>query len=113
MRKLANSFERNTGEMTRAAIRTGATLDTLGRRLDGPGTMGQLMRDPALYNRATSAVARLDSLMGEAAAGRGTLGKLARDEQLYNEAQAMIRDMRRLLQDMQANPSRYIKISVF
>jgi hypothetical protein len=91
----------------------GDTVDSLARQMNGPGSMGKMMRDPALYDHASSAVARLDSVMGEAAAGRGTLGKLARDEQMYNESQAMIRDMRKLLQDLQTNPRKYIKISVF
>jgi phospholipid/cholesterol/gamma-HCH transport system substrate-binding protein len=113
MRTLTSGLTLSQGQVTAAVVRMSATVDTLERRLDGPGSMGRMMRDPSLYDHAASAAARMDSVMGEAAAGRGTLGKLASDEQLYNESQAMVRDMRRLLQDLQANPRKYIKISVF
>ncbi|HEY9013967.1 MAG TPA: MlaD family protein [Gemmatimonadales bacterium] len=54
-----------------------------------------------------------DSLMGRLQAGNGTLGLLASDSALYYETTRTVVQFRELLADIQAHPSKYIKISVF
>jgi glucan phosphorylase len=43
----------------------------------------------------------------------GTLGMLATDSTLYREATATVIQFRELLTDIQAQPRKYLKISVF
>ena len=54
-----------------------------------------------------------DSVMGRLAAGRGTLGMLSSDSTLYKETTATIVELRKLIADIQANPRKYFKFSVF
>jgi phospholipid/cholesterol/gamma-HCH transport system substrate-binding protein len=54
-----------------------------------------------------------DSLMTKIQAGQGTLGMLATDSTLYRETTATIVQLRQLLLDIQANPRKYFKFSVF
>jgi phospholipid/cholesterol/gamma-HCH transport system substrate-binding protein len=54
-----------------------------------------------------------DSLMTKIQAGQGTLGMLATDSTLYRETTATIVQFRQLLLDIQANPRKYFKFSVF
>ena len=54
-----------------------------------------------------------DSLLARIQAGNGTIGKLATDSTLYYETAMTMRQMRELLADIQANPRKYIKVSVF
>jgi phospholipid/cholesterol/gamma-HCH transport system substrate-binding protein len=54
-----------------------------------------------------------DSLLTRVQEGRGTLSLLARDSTLYHEATGAIRQLRGLLADIQANPRRYFRFSVF
>lgn len=54
-----------------------------------------------------------DSVMGRLAAGRGTLGMLSSDSTLYRETTATIVELRKLIADIQANPRKYFKFSVF
>jgi phospholipid/cholesterol/gamma-HCH transport system substrate-binding protein len=54
-----------------------------------------------------------DSLMGRLQAGNGTLGLLASDSALYYETTRTVVQFRELLADIQAHPSKYLKISVF
>jgi phospholipid/cholesterol/gamma-HCH transport system substrate-binding protein len=54
-----------------------------------------------------------DSLMTRIQDGNGTLGMLATDSTLYRETTATVIQFRELLTDIQANPRKYLKISVF
>jgi phospholipid/cholesterol/gamma-HCH transport system substrate-binding protein len=54
-----------------------------------------------------------DSLMTRIQQGNGTLGMLATDSTLYREATATVIQFRELLSDIQAQPRKYLKISVF
>jgi len=54
-----------------------------------------------------------DTLLTKVQSGKGSLGMLARDSSLYVETTAVIAQMRQLLADIQANPRRYFRFSVF
>ena len=54
-----------------------------------------------------------DSLMTRLQEGRGTVGMLMSDSALYQEATLAVRQLRELLADIQANPRKYFKFSVF
>jgi phospholipid/cholesterol/gamma-HCH transport system substrate-binding protein len=54
-----------------------------------------------------------DSSMTRLEAGTGTLGMLISDSALYQEATLAVRQLRELLADIQANPRKYFKFSVF
>ncbi len=64
--------------------------------------------------------ARLDTLLlrTEAVAARvergdGTLGMLVRDSSLYVQSDSLVRELRSLVQDVKANPRRYVNLSIF
>jgi hypothetical protein len=79
--------------------------------------------DPALEREPTSYYARrsgigialtnADSLFSRLSRGEGTLGMLSRDSTLYREATLTVVQLRTLLADIQANPRRYFRYSVF
>jgi phospholipid/cholesterol/gamma-HCH transport system substrate-binding protein len=54
-----------------------------------------------------------DSIMTRIQQGNGTLGLLATDSTLYRETTATVKELRGLLADIQANPRKYFKFSVF
>jgi phospholipid/cholesterol/gamma-HCH transport system substrate-binding protein len=54
-----------------------------------------------------------DSLMTRLQAGNGTFGLLASDSALYYETTKTVVQFRELLADIQAHPTKYLKISVF
>jgi phospholipid/cholesterol/gamma-HCH transport system substrate-binding protein len=62
-----------------------AKIDSLVDSLNtGKGSVGQLINDPALYNKAVQAVDQLSKISANLSAGKGTIGKLLTDETLYN-----------------------------
>jgi phospholipid/cholesterol/gamma-HCH transport system substrate-binding protein len=54
-----------------------------------------------------------DTLMTRLSEGTGTLGLLMADSALYHEATLTVIQLRELLADIQANPRKYFKFSVF
>jgi phospholipid/cholesterol/gamma-HCH transport system substrate-binding protein len=62
---------------------------------------------------ARSTVQAADSLMAKLQAGNGTIGMLASDSTLYHETTQTVIQFRQLITDIQANPKKYLKISVF
>jgi phospholipid/cholesterol/gamma-HCH transport system substrate-binding protein len=66
----------------------------------GQGSVGKLIYDPALYNRANSTVNDFQKLVGEIAQGQGSLGKLLNSDDLYNKANASLDKINLLIDDL-------------
>jgi phospholipid/cholesterol/gamma-HCH transport system substrate-binding protein len=63
--------------------------------------------------RADSAFASLGRITAGLEGGRGTLGRLLVDTTLAVHAEGVLAQLQLLLQDMQANPGRYVRLSIF
>jgi len=62
-----------------------AKVDNLVDSLNGGrGTIGQLINDPTLYNKAVAAVNEIKTMADQISSGKGTIGKLISDDTLYN-----------------------------
>lgn len=65
-----------------------STLGKLNTMVDGiqrgEGTVGQLIKNPALYNNLNDTITQLHSTVAAINAGHGSAGKLIHDEELYN-----------------------------
>ncbi len=128
----------NAAAGSEGLVRSGTHLENTLGRLDSATGDGRLMglvsdaRDAAADLRAASAdfralsataagereritaiLSATDRLLSELADGRGTLGLLATDSTLYREATLTVVQLRTLLADVQANPRRYFRFSVF
>ncbi len=58
-------------------------------------------------------VSGADAMVSRLARGEGTLGMLMADSALYRESTRAVVQLRQLLEDIQANPRRYFRFSVF
>ena len=67
----------------------------------------------AHQNTLTRILETTDTLLTKVQSGRGSLGLLARDSTLYLETTALIKSMKDLLAEIQANPRRFFRFSVF
>jgi phospholipid/cholesterol/gamma-HCH transport system substrate-binding protein len=68
---------------------------------------------PATIAQVHKAVADIDIAVNKINNGQGTLGLLLNDDKLYKEVEKAARDLNLLLEDIKANPQRYVKVSVF
>jgi phospholipid/cholesterol/gamma-HCH transport system substrate-binding protein len=68
----------------------------------GKGTVGKLMADPTLYNRAAGAVEDFQGLTRRTAAGEGTLGKLMVSEELYDQLKGTADTLEAMADDVRA-----------
>lgn len=83
-------------------------------------TIGKLLTDKELYDKGVALVTSADSAVKayEDAAGRlktkeGTAGKLLNDREAYDKLVTMIESIDALIRDIKANPSKYVKLSLF
>lgn len=89
-------------------------LQKLSVALNRPdGTLGRLARDPTIYQRLENMTTKGEVLIGKIERGDGTLGKLVSQDELYQRADKIITEMETLLKDIQKNPKKYFKFSVF
>lgn len=56
----------------------------------GKGSVGMLINDPSLYNKANATVDEVHKLAVNLNSGRGSIGKLMADEELYNRLNATV-----------------------
>lgn len=113
---LQNSLARvdsatNEGQLVRILANTESTSVNLRRASDNFQQLMSVAHD----NQATlvSVLQAADTVMTRIANRNGTLGRLVGDTTLYVEATNAVVQLRQLLADIQANPRRYFKFSVF
>jgi phospholipid/cholesterol/gamma-HCH transport system substrate-binding protein len=70
-------------------------------------------RIPATIAQVNKAIVDIDIAVNKINNGKGTLGLLLNDNKLYMEVEKAARDLNLLLEDIRANPKRYVKVSVF
>ena len=66
-----------------------------------------------MINQLTTTVESLNEVLDAIESGNGSVGKLLTDEALYNSLTTAGDNLGLLLEDLKANPKRYINISVF
>lgn len=95
-------------------IHLAASFDSLSWRMQhGEGTLAQLMTSGDLHRNLASSTARMDSVMALMESGHGSFGRLLADSTLYDDTRALMGSMKRLMAEIEKNPKKYFKFSVF
>ena len=98
-----------------------SSLESMSRNLDGvaekvntnQGTLGKIISDPAVYDRLHSSAGRIDSILAKINQGDGTAGAMVNDDELYQEIKNLIVRIENLVTDIEKNPRKYFKFSIF
>lgn len=80
---------------------------------DSGGTVGRLLFDTTLYTDLTGMTGKLNRVLGKIESGEGTLGAVFNDPDLYVGLKDLLARVENLLLDMETNPKKYFKVSVF
>jgi phospholipid/cholesterol/gamma-HCH transport system substrate-binding protein len=99
--------------LARSLTSTSTNIDAITGRINrGEGTAGALISERQLYDRLNSMSDRLDKVMSGLEKGEGTAGQLLRDRQLYENMNAAVGELRLLLQDVRADPRKFLNVRV-
>jgi len=111
---LSGDLQQNQERLTSSIERMSTSISDLTEQVNqNSGTVGKLVNDPALYDNLTATSARLDSIMTKIDAAEGSMGLLVNDTALYVEMTNLLTRASNLIADIERNPHRYLKFSVF
>ncbi|MBE0648239.1 MAG: MCE family protein [Bacteroidales bacterium] len=102
MESISKNLERNNDKITNILENFSSVSDSLAR-----------LNIPATFSQVDQAVRNLNEIIGKIKSGEGTIGLLVNDSSLYYEMDKAARDLNLLLEDIKANPKKYVHVSVF
>ncbi|MBD3401796.1 MCE family protein [candidate division GN15 bacterium] len=111
---LTADLQQNQERIVSSIEKTGDALERVSQQAtDNSGTLGKIMSDPHLYDNLAATSARLDTIMTHIQGAEGTLGLMVRDTGLYVEMVNLLQRTNNLVADIERNPGKYLKFSVF
>ncbi len=111
---LTDHLAKNQERLFASLEKTAGAVNDLSGRLSSPhGTLGKVIDDPALYNNLNRTIARLDTISMKLNRGEGSAGLLVNDTALYAQTVDLLARLNNLVADIQKNPRKYFKFSVF
>lgn len=111
---LTVEIQKNQGRITNSIETMSNSVEDLSEKVtQNSGTLGRIINDPALYDNLAASTARLDSIMRKIDRAEGTLGLFVNDTSLYSEFSNLLVRMNSLISDIEKNPRKYFKFSVF
>ena len=114
MTQLTASLQKNQERIVASLETTSNSIASLSTKIDeNRGTMGRLINDPQLYDNLAASSARLDSIMKVINAAEGSMGLFVRDTAFYSETVNLLERVNNLVTDIQNDPRKYFKFSVF
>jgi phospholipid/cholesterol/gamma-HCH transport system substrate-binding protein len=112
--QLAERVNENQEKLSGRFLSLAASIDSLTDRMQhGEGTVAQLINSGELHQRLMMSTTRLDSMLSVIESGRGSLGRLYADSTLYDDTRALVSSMKRLMAEIEKNPKKYFKFSLF
>jgi len=114
MRKSLDGFNKNQDRAFSSLEDGVASFEKLTDALtDSSGTVGRMLYDSTMYTNLNTMTERLGSVLAKVDSGQGTMGAFVNDDRVYENLQDLMARMENLLLDMEKNPKKYFKVSVF
>lgn len=111
---LADRLSKNQERFVASLEKAADAMNEVGAQVgSNRGTIGKAFDDPALYNNLNATMARLDTITLKLNRGDGTVGLLVNDTALYTQTVDLLSRVNKLIADIQKNPTKYFKFSVF
>ena len=103
----------NVNDLTTVLKNNSSKIDRIIANVEGFSDSLKNTNVPQLVNELSGTVSELNALVGRINRGEGSLGKFMQNDALYDSLVTASGNLARLLDDVKANPGRYIHISVF
>ncbi len=95
-------------DVVRASQSTLANLDILLKRVDdivsyiqsGRGSIGKIIYDPSLFDRANATVGQLQQIANQINSPRGTIGKLLNSDELYDKLNGSVDKVNKIIDEV-------------
>jgi len=105
---LKSGYAPALGEVVRASQTTMQNIDVLVKRVDhivqdiesSKGTLGKVITDPSLFNRANAMLGQIQGLINDVNNGKGTIGQLFKDDSLARRLNASLDKVNRMIDDI-------------
>ena len=111
---LTADLQKNQERIVSSIEKTANSVASLSEKVNNSeGTIGKLINDPKLYDNLTAISTRMDSIVNKINTAEGTLGLMVSDTGLYVEMTNLMARVNNLVADIEKNPGRYLKFSVF
>ncbi|HEX7078393.1 MAG TPA: MlaD family protein [Candidatus Eisenbacteria bacterium] len=111
---LTERMDASQAKLTERLLSLSSSLDSLSWRMQhGENSVSRLLNSDDLYNHLASTTARVDSVLAVLQSGKGTFGQMLSDSTLYDDTKALMGSMKRLMSEIEKNPKKYLKFSIF
>ncbi len=95
-------------DVVRATQGTIENVNVLLKRVDdivsyvqnGQGSIGKIIYDPSLYNRADDTLRQLQNIAQQLNSPQGSIGKLINSDELYNKANATVDNLNKIIDEV-------------
>lgn len=112
--RLTADLQKNQERLTSSIETMSTSVGNLSQKVDqNTGTIGRLFNDAQLYDNLNATSARLDSVLTKIDMAQGNMGLLVNDTALYVEMVNLMTRANNLMADIEKNPRKYFKFSVF
>jgi len=90
------------------------SLDVFTQKLAySKGTVNKLLDDESLYNNVNDVSVKVNTILEKIDSGQGLMGSLVSDDELAVELKTTLKELNVLIKDIEENPNRYFKFSIF
>ncbi|HUR36319.1 MAG TPA: MlaD family protein [Terriglobales bacterium] len=107
-------------DVVKAGQGTLQNMDVLLKRMDrilasvenGEGSVGKIIKDPALFNKASALITQMQDIVDGVSKGKGSIGKLLSDDELYRKINTSVDKLNKIVDDLNAgkgNAGKFLK----
>jgi len=112
-RKNINVITTNVADLTTSLAETEKALKPLMVKLNAVADTINDLNMKRTIAKANTALQNLQDITAKINSGQGTLGLLVNDKSMYQNLDQSIKDLDKLMLDLQKNPKRYVHFSLF
>lgn len=103
----------NINHLSKTLKNSSSKIENIIGNIDGFTDSLSRSNIPLMVENLSLSLGELNTTLAKVNSGQGTVGKFLNDESLYDSLNMATGNLSRLLEDMKANPGRYLQFSVF